>query len=54
MVVPSCKVLHQSHSSLVPDAEREIVGEFLINAKWHAADANYDHESDRGKSPPAA
>jgi 4-carboxymuconolactone decarboxylase len=42
VLVPVGKYFQQSHSSLL-DAEREIVVN-LINAKWHAAYSNYEHE----------
>jgi 4-carboxymuconolactone decarboxylase len=42
VLVPVGKYFQQSHSSL-SDAEREIVVN-LINAKWHAAYSNYEHE----------
>ena len=46
------KYFQQSHSSL-SDAEREIVVN-LINAKWHAAYSNYEHEmiGERAGLPP--
>src|SRR5258705_11131388 len=42
VLVPVGRYFQQSHSSL-SDAEREIVVN-LINAKWHAAYSNYEHE----------
>jgi 4-carboxymuconolactone decarboxylase len=42
VMVPVGRYFQQSHSSL-SDAEREIVVN-LINAKWHAAYSNYEHE----------
>ena len=51
-MVPVGKYFQQSHSSL-SDAEREIVVN-LINAKWHAAYSNYEHEmiGERAGLPP--
>ncbi len=42
VMVPIGKYFQESHSSM-SDAEREIVVN-LINAKWHAAYSNYEHE----------
>src|SRR5258708_25261513 len=52
VMVPVGKYFQQSHSSL-SDAEREIVVN-LINAKWHAAYSNYEHEmiAERAGLPP--
>src|ERR1700745_2650483 len=52
VLVPVGKYFQQSHSSL-SDAEREIVVN-LINAKWHAAYSNYEHEmiGERAGLPP--
>src|ERR1700759_3178855 len=52
VLVPVGKYFQQSHSSL-SDAEREIVMN-LINAKWHAAYSNYEHEmiGERAGLPP--
>jgi 4-carboxymuconolactone decarboxylase len=51
-LVPVGRYFQQSHSSL-SDAEREIVVN-LINAKWHAAYSNYEHEmiGERAGLPP--
>src|SRR6202161_1822555 len=52
VLVPVGRYFQQSHSSL-SDAEREIVVN-LINAKWHAAYSNYEHEmiGERAGLPP--
>ena len=52
VMVPVGKYFQRSHSSL-SDAEREIVVN-LINAKWHAAYSNYEHEmiGERAGLPP--
>jgi 4-carboxymuconolactone decarboxylase len=52
-MIPVGKYFQRSHSSL-SDAEREIVVN-LINAKWHAAYSNYEHEwiGERAGLPPA-
>ena len=52
VLVPVGKYFQRSHSSL-SDAEREIAVN-LINAKWHAAYSNYEHEmiGERAGLPP--
>src|SRR6476620_4511120 len=52
IMIPVGKYFQLSHSSL-SDAEREIVVN-LINAKWHAAYSNYEHEmiGERAGLPP--
>jgi 4-carboxymuconolactone decarboxylase len=52
VLVPVGRYFQESHSSL-SDAEREIVVN-LINAKWHAAYSNYEHEmiGERAGLPP--
>ena len=52
VLVPVGRYFQQSHSSL-SDPEREIVVN-LINAKWHAAYSNYEHEmiGERAGLPP--
>ena len=52
VLVPVGRYFQQSHSSL-SDAEREIAVN-LINAKWHAAYSNYEHEmiGERAGLPP--